>query len=412
MRNKWIKTVVLALVVCAAVGLCAGRAVLAQGAGSAAGTGNKNTREVQATPEPTPEPTPVPMVELPNGRETPLDTKTLDLRALRRGELKDWLPILERLKDLEEIALGEERENGPTWEEIAVLRQAAPQARIAYRFDLYGVSVELEDESIDINHIEVGDRGEYVRQVIACMPRLRYLCMDSCGVSDEDMAALRDDFPEVDVVWRIWFGGGKVYSVRTDVEKILASKTTWAGEMTNEYVAPIKYCTKLKYLDIGHNEYITDISFVRNMPDLEVFIVALNGELRDISPLADCPKLEYLEIFNTAVSDLSPLAGLDKLRHLNISYCWLIEDISPIYGLELDRLYLGFWTPVPQEQVDEYRRLHPNCDVNNTLADGSQGTWRYTDDYGTEFAPRYALLREQFGYDTMDYSVFWLDPNY
>lgn len=51
--------------------------------------------------------------------------------------------------------------------------------------------------------------------------------MDSCGVSDEEMAAIRDDFPDVNVVWRIWFGTG--YSVRTDVEKILASQPQRAG---------------------------------------------------------------------------------------------------------------------------------------------------------------------------------------
>ena len=28
------------------------------------------------------------------------------------------------------------------------------------------------------------------------------------------------------------------------------------------------------------------------------------------------------------------------------------------------------------------------------------------------YAPRYALLRDQFGYDSLDYDVRWLDPDY
>ena len=63
-------------------------------------------------------------------------------------------------------------------------------------------------------------------------------------------------------------------------------------------------------------------------------------------------------------------------------------------------------------EVEEYRRRHPACEVNDELYEGSWGTWRFADEASTELVPRYALLREQFGYDTLDYSVYWLDPNY
>jgi len=351
-------------------------------------------------------------LRLPDGREVSRDAQTLDLRALTGAEADEVCRLLGELPALKAVNLGREREDGPTWEQIAALRQAAPEASFRYAFTLYGKRFTLNDTEIDLNHTPVEDNGALLRRVIPCMPRLRRLILDTCGVDDAHMAALREDFPEVEVVWRIWFGGGKVYSVRTDVEKILASKPSWAGELTNEYVAPIRYCTKLKYLDLGHNEYITDISFVRDMPELEVLILTINFDLCDISPLADCPKLEYLELCDTKVSDLSPLSGLTALRHLNLARCWALTDITPLYGLELERLYIGCVSCIPQEQIDAYRRLHPACDVNDTLPDPCYGTWRYADELGTEYAPRYALLREQFGYDTLDYSVFWLDPNY
>ena len=77
-----------------------------------------------------------------------------------------------------------------------------------------------------------------------------------------------------------------------------------------------------------------------------------------------------------------------------------------------DMVRIGALTKVPAAQIEEYRRLHPACEVEDTLYEGSEATWRFTDLSGTELAPRYALLREQFGYDELAYSVFWLDPYY
>ena len=84
------------------------------------------------------------------------------------------------------------------------------------------------------------------------------------------------------------------------------------------------------------------------------------GGFSDLSPLADCPKLEYLEIQTGAVSDLRPLSGLKNLRHLNICYNFALTDITPLYGLtELERLWIGCVDPVPREQIEEMQRRAP-----------------------------------------------------
>ena len=343
------------------------------------------------------------------GQAVPLESESVDLSALSGAETAEVLPRLRLMPRLRRVALGAERENGPDWEQLRALSEAAANADLDYRFTIGGREFNLNATELDLNHIPMEDEGALVRRVIACMPNLNRLVMDSCDVSNEAMASIRDDFPWVEVVWRIWFGG--CWSVRTDVEKILASKTSWGGEMTGRDVEVLKYCTKVKYLDLGHNNNIDDIHFVRFMPDLEVFIIAMNS-LSDISPLADCHKLEYLELFMTYVSDLSPLSGLTELRHLNVGVCYLLQDITPIYGLDLERFYIGSAHAVPQEQIDEFKRLHPDCEVNDVAYDTSNGRWRYADEYATEFVPRYALLREQFGYDERAYSIYWMDPDY
>ena len=357
------------------------------------------------------------------GQEVELESESVDLSALSGAETAEVLPRLRLMPRLRRVALGAERENGPDWEQLRALSEAAANADLDYRFTIGGREFNLNATELDLNHIPMEDEGALVRQVIACMPNLNRLVMDSCGVSNEAMASIRDDYPWVEVVWRIWFGD--CYSVRTDVEKILASIPGIGGNLKSEELdRTLIYCTKLKYLDLGHNVTIRDVEFLRYMPDLEVLILAMN-HLGDLSPLADCHKLEYLELFLSDISDLSPLSGLTELRHLNIGVCHMLEDLTPIYGLELERLYVGQDTGIPREQIEEYERLHPDCEVDKIAIDTSSGTWRYTHEHDEDpdymaqeydepgLAPRFALLRRQFGYngEKSDYSFTWLDPD-
>ena len=363
------------------------------------------------------------------GKDSTLDETKLDLTGVSESKIRTNLDVIACLKDLKTIELGsDEEKNPPSWKLIRSLREAAPDAKIRYRFTLYDMPLTLEDEEIDISYHYVADAWPEVLEIAECMPNLKTLLMDTCAVGNEDMEKIRDALPETEVVWRINFGGA--YTARTNETRILASAPSVGGELGNSDVAVFKYFTKMKYLDLGHNELITDLSFARYMPDLEVLIIAMNP-LGDLTPLADCENLEYLELFYSMTDDLSPLAGLKNLKHLNVGHCPLLKDISPIYDLDLERFYLGAFAscPVPPEQVDHYRELHPDCEVDNELWESSEGAWRraanlegeelewymkqpYYREDRKAFAPRYALLRDQMGYDSLLYSTRWNDPDY
>ena len=139
--------------------------------------------------------------------------------------------------------------------------------------ELYGVQFNLEDEELDLSYIRIGDGWPEVLETAKRMPNLRRLVMDSCGVQNEDMARIRDALPNTEVVWRINFG--LQYTARTDATRILASSPSIGGNLRSGDLEKLKYFTKMKYLDIGHNETIKDLSFVRYMPDLEVLIIAM-----------------------------------------------------------------------------------------------------------------------------------------
>jgi hypothetical protein len=187
------------------------------------------------------------------------------------------------------------------------------------------------------------------------------------------------------------------------------------GELVHNNVQNLKYCTKVKYLDLGHNNYLDTIEFCRYMPELEVLIVGMTF-VEDYSPLAYCPKLEYVEAMTTRLHDLTPFENLHNLRHLNICYNFAVTDISPLYGLELERLWIGQHDPVPPAQVEKYRELHPNCIINDTTPDPTEEYWRFAehgDEMGnTRYDPRYELLRQQMGYDEEAYAFYWTDPLY
>ena len=347
-----------------------------------------------------------------SGMSISSDTSTLNFSSKTAADSQAILPWLAYMPQLEKVDFGEE--NGTfNWDDIHAYRAARPDIKIDYSFELYGKNFTLDEKKMDLNHIRIDDEGALVKKVAACMNNLEFLDMDTCGVSDEAMAEIRDSLPNTEVVWRIWFG--EKYSVRTNVEKILASNPGIGGELTAENTRSLKYCTKIKHLDVGHNSFLSDISFVEFMPNLEVLIVAMDN-WSDVSSLAKCPKLEYAELQTSCLNDLRPLSGLKNLKHLNISYCVALTDISPLYELtQLERLWVGCLTPIPKEQIDRFKELVPQCEVDTSTLDPTEGGWRYSQtQFGLKAHPRYELLRDQFEYQLGNdaYAYYFNDPLY
>ena len=354
----------------------------------------------ESTPEPTPEPSPVYELNFSvAGQQVTADLETINLTQASGEEIDRLISVLPALPKLREVELGFAAAENPviSWEQLKQLETGAPQAEIHYDFSVGGYPCSLSDSILNLNHIKFTDEGALAAQIAACMPNLELLDMDSCGVSNESMAQIRDSFPDVNVVWRVWFGTG--YTVRTDAVKILASNPDRGGDLTSDAIDGLFYCNRVKYLDLGHNDKLSDISFVKNMPDLEVLIIAMTA-VKDLSPLVNCPKLNFLEYFTCPAADLSPLSELTNLKDLHLCNDYALRDIRPLYGLDLDRLWIGLMDPIPKEQIDEYRRLHPNCVIFDGISERPKETeWRIEADYyPPQAVPRYAQLYEEFQY--------------
>ena len=333
------------------------------------------------------------------GQQISSELEAIDLTQAGSEEIDRLISVLPALTKLQQVDLGSADAENPviSWEQLRLLQEAAPQVTVNYDFTVRGYPFSLSDTILNLNHISFTDEGELASKIAVCMPNLEILDMDSCGVSNESMAAIRDSLPGVNVVWRVWFGID--YSVRTDTTRILASNPDRGGDLVGDAIDGLFYCTKVKYLDLGHNGKMTDISFVSNMPDLEVLIIAMTA-VKDISPLANCPKLNFLEYFTCPAADLSPLSGLKNLKDLHLCNDYGLRDIRPLYDLDLDRLWIGLKDPIPREQIETYRSLHPNCVIFDGISERPrESEWRIEGDYYPPVAtPRYQQLYEEFQY--------------
>ncbi len=386
-------------------------------------------------------------VRFPNGLEAAASSETLDLSDLEHGDVDAALDALGRMEKLRHVDLGAdravtrlEREGTPlpapalvwsedyyahqelpapeteserlSWADIRRIVEALPEAEVEYRFHISDLRFSTLSERMDINHIRFDDEGALIREILPCMRKLKVLDMDYCGVSSEQMAEMRDAYPDVELIWRVWFGPSyDRLSVRTDVECVLASSVYG---LSDENSGELRYCTKVKYLDVGHSN-IEHIDFVREMRDLEVLVVSLS-DYCDLSPVTGLDKLEYFEGCNSTyqgVIDLTPLSTCPNLRHINVCFLNAVEGYESLAALSgLERLWFGAATPVPQAAVEALRAALPDTTVNNTEPTGCLGTWRY-DENGANL-PRYALLREQFGYSCYETNVVrvYNDPKY
>lgn len=302
-------------------------------------------------------------------QEQSSDVTALDLSGMQESDLDQVARKLSLLPELETVELcGSDGTSKLTEQEAKALIAAAPDAVFHYAFDFYGQTLSTDMEEVKLKGLKIGDDGEQaIRDVLDLLSNCKRFVLEDCGLSNEILAKLRDDYRDrTKIVWRVYFG--KDGNSLTDAQVIRC-----VYDLKDSNCSALRYCEDAVYADFGHDEYLNDSSFLEGMTSLEVVILS-GSPIKDLTPLANCKNLRILEIANCGyVTDLSPLAACEKLEMLNISYT-KAEDLTPLENLPLTHLVAvgGTGTRLGQEQQEAFEAAHPDC----------QNLWRGTQEYG------------------------------
>lgn len=358
------------------------------------------------------------------GRLWDPDTEALELDTLDVAELRQNLPYLHQA---EQLLLTMEL---PDAEKIAQIRQDFPELTLFYSLGNQDIPMDAGTKLLLLSGFQLTvDRAQ---ALLACYPNLKEAEMLDCGLTQAEMEALCDAFPDTFLLWEADFGP---LHLRTDVEEAdltgcemedpaaleemlpyfprlqkvimtdcgLDNETMDALDKRHEdvrfvwtvdvgevrvrtdslFFAPVKtgqrvyqgqmdnlkYCPDIIAVDVGHMK-LTTCEWVEYMPKLQYLIIA-DSWISDISPLEGCKNLIFLEMFQTLCRDYTPLLGCTALEDLNL--CYTYGSAEPIRKMTwLKRLW---WDGIGYADQDIAKDL-PNTEVNLESGSSTGGTWR------------------------------------
>lgn len=338
------------------------------------------------------------------GSEYDVETTSLNLSALTSQDVSSTAEKLAMLPSLETVELmKDDGTSDLTTADVKQLMEAAPEIVFHYTFDFFGTTLSTDTEEVEIKNQNIGDDNENeVRLALDLLTNCKRFVLDNCKLSNEVMAQIRDDYRDrTKVVWRVWFGQG---SSLTDAELMRV-----VGDLLDSNCKDLIYCEDVVCIDLGHNEWLTDTSFIAGMVNLEYCIIS-GAPIKDLTPFSNCKKLKFLEIaFCEYIDDATPLAQCESLEMLNISNTHIV-DLSPLDDLPLThmcaKLNPSGKSRVPSDEQNRFIEKHPDC---WTTFDGSQPYgpgWRYDED-GITPLPYYQQIR-----DWMLYDIYPRTPNH
>lgn len=247
------------------------------------------------------------------------------------------------------------------------------------------LEVKSNQYVVNMSGIQIHDLDVFEAQ-LRQLPKLLYIDMCDCGLTNEQMEELMGLFPTVRFVWRLRMSSTNSvrtlnWSLRTDA---LAFSTLHAyandPRLDNDDIQQLKYCTDLIALDFGHNA-VYDIDFIKKMPNLHLLITVdnwnriKNCKFNDLSVLQYTPNMMYLEFFVGGVSDLSFLQYTPQMIDLNISYnpiydATYLKNLPNIQRLLLESTYIS------AEDYQELIEMYPDAQVERYGSGSVDNGWR------------------------------------
>lgn len=301
----------------------------------------------------------------------PHDLIALTLYNADVQDLADSLAFFPRLQSLTLIS------PDATGESMMALREQYPHIEIVCHFDFHGIPLDSTATSVDLTGVQT--TVEEIEALITWLPNLTHLDLSDCGISNEELAALRSRHDSIKIVWAVYLSGW--FRVKTDI-------TTFMPVMLGYFprgndLKDLRYCTEIIALDVGHMK-ITNCDFVAYMPNLRYLILA-DTPIMDLTPLTGLTELVYLEIFLVYAPDFSPLLTCTSLQDLNV--CYTVGD--PEIIAQMTWLKNLWWCMLPKSSEKQLREALIDCHCEFTGGSSTGRGWREL--------PNYYAQRDLFG---------------
>ena len=257
------------------------------------------------------------------------------------------------------------------YEALAKLRAALPECEMDWVYELNGVEYPGDTEELTVETLDG------LEDALRYLPDIRFVDMLACEVTTDDIDRYMEINPDADYLWWVKFGR---WVVRSDIQIFSSMRTSDNHYYTNEELYPLlHYCKKMRALDLGHNA-LTDLTDIGNMTDLQVLIIADNEYLTDLSPLKNHDKLYYLEMFLCInITDFSGLDGMVSMEDMNCRYCRYLDDPSFLANMPNLRMLYCANTGLGLREIAPYRI--EGCSYETASEDYSSvyHGWRATD---------------------------------
>ena len=288
------------------------------------------------------------------------------------GDEPEGAELLEKLRYLPDMKSIHFVQPQTAAEDLRALRQQYPQIDSTWELDVLGQTFPDDVTELDFSGTLMNSVDTLEAQM-AYFPDLEKLILSDCGLDYEYLAAYRDRVREhYKVVWTVVCGR---ISLRTDEETLMSYKFN-KFDLQDKELVNLKYCEDMVCVDLGHN-YLRSCDWAAYMPKLKYLILAHNNGLRDISGLANCKELVYLEIGWTALRDLSPLLGCTSLEDINMKYVFCDADVL----IQMPWLKHVFWSGCPSRNYEMLEGALPDTYLLLKEEGWDTKHWRQMDNY-------------------------------
>ena len=251
---------------------------------------------------------------------------------------------------------------------------------------LPGLMVSSAETELIVKGYDAPDEDLLIEN-LANLPALKKLdlcaCYASSNKTNERMEKLMAAYPEVKFVWLVRVGN---WELRTDIiafsmgnqKKFEGGRFLGGGtySISNEQLQPVKYCTDLIALDIGHAKHITDVSCIAGLTKVRYLILGMTS-ITSLEALAGMTELEFLECYQCWITDLSPLLNCKQLKYLNCSTTF-VETIDDIVQMtQLKRLWMRQMQALKAADIRAIKAALPNTIICSQWGEHSTvGGWR------------------------------------